>query len=171
MLQMESTSGSPPMQISVPCQKTSPFKPSNFAGNQVLPMLKWSVHFKWSIQTMLLPPSSCPKTRMQMVSKQLSWTNKSKRSEALPIVSSLNSTSKTRTGEKFREFKLLVYLRSHQTRCWQMTRRSSGFTGTKTAMVTILVSSALGWSCGSVANSEWFQTWQLLFVCRVFKFA
>ncbi len=168
---MQSTSGSPLMQISVPCPKTSPFKPSNFAGNQVLSMLLWLVHCKWSTPTVLLPPSSWPNNRMQMVSKQLSWTNKSKRSEALPIVvSSLNSTSKTRTGEKFREFKLSNN-NSHQTRCWQMTRRSSGFTGTKTTMVHWLFSAALGWSCGSVANSEWFQTWQLLFVCRVFKFA
>ncbi len=159
------------MQISVPCPKTSPFKPSNFAGNQVLTILLVLVRCKWSIQTVLLPPSSWPETRMQMVSKQLSWTNKSKRSEALPmVIISANSTSKTRTGEKFREFKLLNY-HSHQTRCWQMTRRSSGFTGTKTTMVNILGLRALGWSCGSVANSEWFQTWQLLFVCRVFKFA
>ncbi len=162
------------MQISVPCPKTSPFKPSNFAGNQVLILIIsiWLVHCKWSTPTVLLPPSSWPLTRMRMVSKQLSWTNKSKRSEALSMVfmQSENSTSKTRTGEKFREFKLKKN-HSHQTRCWQMTRRSSGFTETKTSMVHILISGALGWSCGSVANSEWFQAWQLLFVCRVFKFA
>ena len=62
-------------------------------------------------------------------------------------------TSKTRMGMRLQEFQPRNKL-SHQTRCWQTTRRSSEFTVTKTKTIIILIFQALvSWS-GSAQDTE-----------------
>ena len=142
------------MQISVLCQRTNRSKPFNSIGNQVLVMHLLLVLFKLFIRTDLLPLSSWHKTRMQIVSRQSCWTPKSKRSEVHKMDSGWEtSTSKTRMGMRLREFqprKKILF----KTRSWQPTRRSSGFTVTKTMPVHNLMLQALVLLSGKVAKTE-----------------
>ena len=142
------------MQISVLCQRTNRSKPFNSIGNQVLIMHLLLVLFKLFIRTDLLPLSSWHKTRVQMVSRQSCWTPKSKRSEVHKMDSGWKTfTSKTRMGTRLREFQSMNML-SHQTRCWQTTRRLSEFTVTKIMLVQILVLQALVSLSGNVPKTE-----------------